>query len=62
MQKETAIAHALTSEVMDENYRGTQRIKKHGLRVMKTQTMWNKLTNLTRVIIQKYVNYAGTRE
>ena len=62
MQKETAIAHALTNEVMDENYRGTQRIKKHGYRAIKTQTMWKKLTSVTKTIIKKYVNYAGTRE
>ena len=62
MEKETAIAHALTSEVMDENYRGAQRIKKHGFRITQTQTMWHKLIQITKAIINKYVNYAGTRK
>ena len=58
-KKEKIIAHALASEVMDENYRGTRRIKKHGLKVSKTQTMWNRLTQITSTIINKYVQYAG---
>ena len=61
MEKEKVIAHALASEVMDENYRGTQRIKKHGLSITQTQTMWNKLIKITKTIINKYVQYAGTR-
>jgi len=30
------IAQVLTSEVMDENYRGTQRIRKHGEHIKKS--------------------------
>jgi len=59
-KREKIIAHALTNEVMDENYRGTRLIKKHGLRLdTKAQTMWTKLIRLTGTIIRKYVYYAG---
>jgi len=57
--KEKIIAHVLTNEVMDENYRGTRRINKHGRRVNKVQTMWVKLIKVTSTIIRKYVYYAG---
>ena len=62
MDKKTLIAHALTSEVMDENYRGTSRINKHGLSINKSQTIWNRLIKITKTIIKKYVTYSGTRE
>jgi len=57
-KKEKIIAHALASEVMDENYRGTRRIHKHGLRINKAQTMWTRLIKFTSTIISKYVYYA----
>jgi len=60
-KKKKIIAHALASEVMDENYRGTRRIKKHGLRINKVQTMWTRLIKFTGTIIRKYVKYSGTR-
>jgi len=58
-KREKIIAHALASEVMDENYRGTRRINKHGLRINKAQTMWTRLIKFTGTIIRKYVYYAG---
>jgi len=58
-KREKIIAHALASEVMDENYRGTWRIKKHGLRLNKIQTMWTRLIKFTSLIISTYVYYAG---
>ena len=62
MEKEKVIAHALASEVMDENYRGTQRINKHEFILNTTsQTIWKKLFQITKSIIDKYVQYAGRK-
>ncbi len=60
MDKNTLIAHALASEVMDENYRGTLRIKKHRLDIQ-TQTIWGKIMQATTTLIKKYI-FSGGRK
>ena len=63
MDEGKLIAHVLTNEVMDENYRGTRRIKKHGLRLdTNSQTMWKRFLQTTNIILKKYVYYSGMRD
>tara|TARA_B100000949_G_C14112213_1_gene378875 strand:+ start:579 stop:779 length:201 start_codon:yes stop_codon:yes gene_type:complete len=62
MDKGKIIAHIMTNEVMNENYRGTQRINKHEFILNTTsQTIWKKLFQITKSIIDKYVQYAGRK-
>ena len=62
MNRDTIIAHTLANEVMDENYRGTHRINKHGLRFNSSQTMWKKMSTFSSKILQTYAHYYGIRE
>jgi len=54
------VAKILTDEVMDENYRGTKRISKHG---ESRGTLNNRKTifSFIRTLLKKYINYYGQR-
>tara|TARA_R110000824_G_scaffold52052_7_gene144693 strand:+ start:1792 stop:1992 length:201 start_codon:yes stop_codon:yes gene_type:complete len=55
------LAKILASEVMDENYRGTKRIAKHGETRETTNYVWKNIPNLINNIFIKYISYYGNR-
>ena len=59
MNQIQTVAKILTDEVMDENYRGTQRISKHGERGL--PNVKKTIPNFIRALLKKYINYYGKR-
>jgi len=56
------IAKVLATEVMDENYRGTQRIIKHGKERTSKKQPWKKVPQFIGRLVRKYLDYYGKQE
>ena len=62
MNQTKIIAQTLTNEVMDENYRGTPRINKHGETRSSKNNSLKKISRFIGKLFKKYLDYYGNRD
>lgn len=62
MNQTKILAQHITNEVMNENYRGTPRINKHGENFNHQKNSLKKILKIFKKLFLKYIDYYGNRD